>query len=98
MLGQSSGLVVMAYRNRADDVESLAAPILERAARLKTPVIVAVETMCIDPPHVTFCGRTAGELADALDHVALALRASPAFAGMAVHKYASWATLEDRPR
>ena len=39
---------------------SLASPVLERAASLGKPVIVAVETTCVDPPRVTFCGQPAG--------------------------------------
>ena len=54
--------------------------------------------MCIDPPRTTFCGQTARALAEALDHIALALRASAAFAGLAVHMYASWATLDSQGR
>jgi hypothetical protein len=97
VLEQSSGIVVMAYRNRPNDVEALAGPILARAARQGRPVIVAVETMCIDPPHVTFCGQTAAAFRAALEQIALGLRGSTAFAGLAVHKYASWAALEGRP-
>jgi hypothetical protein len=93
VLEQSAGVVLMAYRNRADDVKALASPVLERAAPLGKPVIVAVETTCVDPPRVTFCGQPAGALAGALDHIALTLRGAPAFAGLAVHKYASWAAL-----
>jgi hypothetical protein len=97
VLGQSSGIVVMAYRDRPSDVEALAGPFLARAARQGKPVIVAVETMCIDPPHVTFCGQTATAFHAALEQIALGLRGSTAFAGLAVHKYASWAALEGRP-
>jgi hypothetical protein len=93
VLDEAAGIVVMAYRDRADDVQALAAPLLARAERRGRPVIVAVETTCIDPRRVTFCGQTAGQLGLALDHIALGLHASPAFAGLAVHKYASWATL-----
>jgi hypothetical protein len=98
VLEQSAGIVVMAYRNRADDVTSLASPVLAQATLVRRPVIVAVETTCIDPPQVTFCGQTAAALATALDRVAVVLRASPAFAGLAVHQYASWATLERQAR
>ena len=88
----------MAYRNREGDVQSLAAPLLARAAKRGRPVVVAVETMCIDPPRVSFCGQTPAELASALDHLSLSLRSSPAFAGLAVHNYASWAQLERHAR
>jgi hypothetical protein len=93
VLEQSAGIVLMAYRNRAQEVTSLAVPILAAAAKQGRPVLVAVETTCVDPPQVTFCGQTAGRFRDALEQIALGLQASPAFAGLAVHKYASWATL-----
>jgi hypothetical protein len=98
VLEQSAGVVLMAYRNRQDEVRSLAAPLLARAVKRGRPVVVAVETMCIDPPRVSYCGQTPTALASALDHLALALRSSPAFAGLAVHNYASWAQLERRAR
>jgi hypothetical protein len=94
VLEQSAGIVVMAYRNRAPEVTSLAAPILAEAAKQGRPVLVAVETTCVDPPQVTFCGQPAGRFRAALEEIALGLQGSPAFAGLAVHKYASWATLE----
>lgn len=97
VLDESAGVVVMAYRNRADDVRALAGPILDEGARRGRPVIVAVETMCVDPPRVTFCGQTGHELRAALDVLVQAFRPAPAFAGLAVHKYASWATLEATP-
>ena len=97
VLDESAGVVVMAYRNRADDVRALATPILEEGARRGRPVIVAVETMCVDPPHVTFCGQTSHQLGVALNGLERAFRSAPAFAGLAVHKYASWATLEATP-
>jgi hypothetical protein len=98
VLDQSAGVVLMAYRNREADVRGLSAPLLAQAAKRHRPVIVAVETMCIEPPRVTFCGQTTAELASALDHLAVALRGSPAFAGLAVHHYASWRTLGQHVR
>ncbi|HEY1434799.1 MAG TPA: hypothetical protein VGG65_05445 [Thermoanaerobaculia bacterium] len=97
VLDESAGVVVMAYRNRTDDVRALAAPILEEGARRDRPVIVAVETMCIDPPRVTFCGQTGRQFGAALDGLEHSFRSAPAFAGLAVHKYASWATVEATP-
>jgi hypothetical protein len=93
VLEESAGVVVMAYRNRTADVRSLAAPLLERGARRGKPIIVAIETTCVDPPYVTFCGRTGLELADALDELARDFGQAPAFSGLAVHMYASWATI-----
>ena len=96
VLEQSAGVVLMAYRNHAADVRALAAPLLARAEKLARPVVVAIETMCIEPPQVTFCGQSTAEVAGALDDIGLALRASSAFAGLAVHNYASWTKLEGR--
>jgi hypothetical protein len=97
VLGRASGVVVMTYRNHAGEVASLAAPILRGADRLQRPVIVAVETAFIDPPHARFCGRTAADFADALRDIARAIGSSPAFAGLAVHKYSSWAMMLPDP-
>ena len=94
-LGASDGVVLMAYRNRAADVEALATPILERASALGKHVIVAVETACVPPPHITFCGRSPRELHDALLRIGSRLRSSKAFAGLGVHQYAFWRKLED---
>jgi hypothetical protein len=93
VLDESAGVVVMAYRNRTADVRSLAAPLLDRGARRGKPIIVAIETTCVDPPYVTFCGSTGRELAEALDELARDFRQAPAFSGLAVHMYASWATI-----
>ena len=98
VLAASDGVVVMAYRNRAADVQALAAPVLERGARQGRQVLVAVETTCVDPPQVSFCGRLGGELAQALDRVAAELRHSPAFAGLAVHSYPGWVRVDGTGR
>ncbi len=94
VLTASDGVVVMAYRNRSDEVQALASPVLERSARRGRPVLVAVETTCVDPPRVSFCGRSAGEFAQVLDRLASGMRLSPAFAGLAVHSYPGWARLD----
>ena len=98
VLTAADGIVVMAYRNRVDDVRALAAPVLERAARRGRPVIVAIETTCVEPPQVTFCGQTHAQLAEALAHLASSLRASPSFAGLAVHSYPGWSRLDGEVR
>jgi hypothetical protein len=95
VLERSSGVVVMTYRNRVGDVTTLATPILRGADRLRRPVVVAVEMACVELPYVSFCGRTAAEFAGTLRDVARVLGASPAFSGLAVHKYGSWALLPD---
>ncbi|HVV16423.1 MAG TPA: hypothetical protein VHH90_04400 [Polyangia bacterium] len=98
VLAASDGVVVMAYRNRAEDVQAVAAPVVDRGARQGRPVLVAVETTCVDPPQVSFCGRSGGELARALDRVASGLRGSPAFVGLAVHSYPGWVRLDGAGR
>jgi hypothetical protein len=93
VLDESAGIVVMAYRNRAADVRAAAAPLLGSAGRRARPVVVAVETMCIEPARVTFCGQSGAALGAALDELARAFGSAPAFAGLAVHHYPSWAKL-----
>jgi hypothetical protein len=93
VLDEASGIVVMAYRDRTADVRALAEPLLAAGAKRGRPVVVAVETMCIDPPRVTFCGQTGAALAGALADLGRAFGPAPAFAGLAVHQYASWAKL-----
>jgi hypothetical protein len=95
VLERSRGVVVMTYGNRAGDVATLATPILRGADRLRRPVVVAVESAGAFPPSVSFWGGTAAEFAGALRDVARVLGASPAFFGLAVHKYGSWAMLPD---
>ncbi len=93
---ESDGVVVMAYRNNSKDVQALAAPILAHAAELKKRVTVAIETECVEPNYVTFCGQSASELAQAMGAIESGLRGSPAYAGLAVHSSASWKRLESR--
>jgi hypothetical protein len=97
VLDEAAGVVVMAYRDRAADVRALADPLLAAAAKRGRPVVVAVETKCIEPARVTFCGQTGASFGAALETLAGAFAPAPAFAGLAVHQYHSWAKLEAGP-
>jgi hypothetical protein len=92
----SDGVVVMAYRDRATDVVAAAEPTLAAAAELEKPVIVAVETQCVEPGYVTFCGKPPQALGDALREVRSRFAGAPAFAGLAVHHLASWQKLDGK--
>jgi len=94
-LRHADGAVVMAYRNHASNVAALARPVLEDAGSLDKPVIVAVETACVEPSYVSFCGTSAPVFARDLQDLHRALRAFPAFAGLAVHQQATWQALVD---
>jgi len=92
----SDGVVVMAYRDRAADVVAAAAPTLAAAAELEKPVIVAVETKCVEPAYVTFCGKKPQVLGEALNAVRSRFASTPAFAGLAVHYFDSWQDLDGK--
>jgi hypothetical protein len=95
---QSDRVIVMAYRNSARDVQSIATPILEHASELGKRVVVAIETECVEPSYVTFCGKSADDLEVAIRDLESALSTSRAFAGLAVHSSASWRLLDTHPR
>jgi hypothetical protein len=92
-LQHADGVIVMAYRNDAQAVGELAEPLLARAAALSLPVVVAVETKCVEPAYVSFCGSGAARL----DHDLSVLRQRFAkranVHGLAVHELGAWRTL-----
>ena len=69
-------------------------------ARQGRPVLVAVETICVDPPRVSFCGSRAAQLTAALDRVlerSFRIRAGLRRAGGS-QVIAGWASLEATAR
>ncbi|HZU83568.1 MAG TPA: hypothetical protein VE987_11650 [Polyangiaceae bacterium] len=95
VLERSDGVVVMAYRRDPAAVASAATPVLSDAADLAKPVVVAVETTCVEPTYVTFCGVSAAVLNGALARLEATLGRLSSFSGLAVHQFASWRTLEE---
>ena len=95
VLEHSDGVVVMAYRNKATDVVSVATRTLQHATELGKPAVVAVETKCVEPPYVSFCGASSESFDETLLRLASTLRSFPSFAGIAVHHYPSWRALAE---
>jgi len=93
LVQRSDGVVIMAYRNRPEQVVRAARSWLRLAEPLARPVVVAVETQCIEPSYISFCGTNGLQLSAALADIRRELGTSPAFAGLAVHQYSSWRQL-----
>lgn len=93
LMRQSDGIVVMAYRDRAEQVARVSRAWLSAAEAGGKPIVIAIETGCIQPNYISFCGASPQTLAAALGEIRTELGSSPAFVGVAVHQYASWQAL-----
>lgn len=98
VLDRSDGVVVMAYRNSVTDVVSVATGTLQHAAEVRKPVVVAIETKCVEPSYVSFCGASSASFEETLPRLTSSLRRFPSFAGVAVHHYPSWRALADESK
>jgi hypothetical protein len=86
-------VALMDYRNTARGSDGLiahAAIELDIAARVGRKVVIGVETGEGELPKVSFGNRRPEEMADALAQTEAAFRDNPAFAGFAIHHYATW--------
>ena len=82
-------LVVMAYRNTAAAVVSVAASEIQDGAKVGRPVVVAVDTTDSGATTSLF-GQTQPQVQSALSAIAAQLGGAPGFGGWAVNDYASW--------
>jgi hypothetical protein len=94
----ADGLVIMAYRNSADAVERAAREVLLETASAPRPLIIAIETKCIEPAYVSFCGRAPGEFAHVVDDLRARFAGVSAIRGLAIHEYRAWRALSNRSR
>ena len=86
-------VTLMDYRNRAEGSDGIIAHAqdeMDLAKRLGRRVIIGVETGDGELPKVTFQGRTHAEMEQELASTEAAFRDNPAFAGFAIHHYATW--------
>jgi sugar phosphate isomerase/epimerase len=93
VLNAADGVVVMAYRNTAAGVAGAAEELLGHAHERGRPVVVALEIGCAVSDDSTLCGVTQTSLRGALDEIRAQLQRFDAFAGLAVHAYATWRAL-----
>ncbi|GIH90790.1 hypothetical protein ACFFMN_26465 [Planobispora siamensis] len=98
VLAQVDGVTVMSYRDTATGPNSMmdvSADILARGTEAGKPVRLSAETGSLsDCLHCTFYEEGAARMTTVLADVDSAARAYPAFAGIAVHHYASWRTMK----
>lgn len=92
---------LMDYRNTAkgsDGIIAHAAIELDIAARAGRKVIIGVETGDGELPKVSFGNRRPQDMAEALAQTEAAFRDNPAFAGFAIHHYATWKAWLEKSR
>jgi hypothetical protein len=94
VLERVDGVLVMAYRDNAEDIERAARPMVEHAQALHVPVIVGVETKCVSPSFISFCGSTGRTLGEALSGLRTRFERDRAVLGFAVHELSSWRALD----
>lgn len=95
-LQNADGLVIMAYRNSADAVERAAREVLAETASAPRPLIIAIETKCVEPAYVSFCGRPPGEFVRVVDELRARFAGVSLIRGLAIHEYRAWRELSQR--
>ncbi|GIH76709.1 hypothetical protein [Planobispora longispora] len=98
VLARVNAVTVMSYRDTVTGPNSMmdvSADILTRGTKAGKPVRLSTETTQLaDCAHCTFYEEGSARMSAALTAVDTAARAYPAFAGVAVHHYASWRTMK----
>jgi hypothetical protein len=94
VLERADGVLIMAYRDNAQDIEQAARPMLEHATSLQLPVIVGVETKCVSPSFISFCDAGEAALVSALRELRARFDKDRSVVGFAVHELSSWRALD----
>jgi hypothetical protein len=98
VLERSDGIVVMAYRDRAagpDGILSLSQNEADLAASMGKLFTIGVETAPVGLDKVSFAEEGTMAMEDELAVVEAAYSAVPQYAGIAIHHYASYASMEN---
>ena len=93
VLEHADGLVLMTYRNDAEDIEQASAPMVDSAQAQHVPVVIAVETQCVSPSYTSFCSAGRSGLEWSLSELRARLDRKPTVLGFAVHEFSSWQAL-----
>ncbi len=93
VVAKSDGIVVMAYRNEGSAIADLVGEELRAATAQNRRLVVAVETTCVKPDRITFCGMERAALRESLRFVDAQLSKSAAYRGLAVHDYEAFREL-----
>jgi hypothetical protein len=94
VLTHTDGVLLMAYRDNAEEIARAARPMVEHASALRVPVIVGVETKCVSPSFISFCGAGESALTDALRELRMRFDGDRAVLGFAVHELSTWQALD----
>jgi hypothetical protein len=96
VVSATDGIVVMAYRDHAEGVDGiidLAATEAALAASLGRTFVIGVETGPVGLDKVSFAEEGSLAMETELAVVTAAFAATPGYAGVAIHHYASYSTM-----
>lgn len=94
VIDATDGVGLMDYRDERQRIVNDASNELQYAHEQKKPVIVGVETLCIEPTWITFCEEGSQFMEEVLALVDGDLRHYSSYAGTAIHHYDSYRSLK----
>lgn len=99
MIKQFDQIVIMAYRDQADNIYNLAATELKEADELGKEALIAVETKSSNEgAYITFFEEGTSYMEGQLSKVCTKAEKHPSFSGFAIHDYRYWKELHDSDR
>ncbi|MGW8822287.1 hypothetical protein ACWGNU_09195 [Paenibacillus lautus] len=99
MIKQFDQIVIMAYRDQADNIYNLAATELKEADELGKEALIAVETKSSNEgAYITFFEEGTAYMEEQLSKVCTKAEKHPSFSGFAIHDYRYWKELHDSDR
>ena len=94
VIDATDGVGLMDYRDERQRIVNDASNELQYAHAQNKPVIVGVETLCIEPTWITFCEEGSQFMEEVLGLVDGDLRRYSSYAGTAIHHYDSYRSLK----
>jgi len=93
VLQNSDGIVIMGYRDSPEAVGEVVNHWIDVATPLNRPIVVAIETQCIEPGYTSFCGQTPQDFRKAIDDLWSRLSSKEVIRAIAVHDLDAWRSL-----
>lgn len=90
----TDGVSLMDYRDETQRIINDASNELGYASAQNRPMVVGVETLCIEPQWITFCEEGSEVMEQTLRQVDSSLRDYRAYQGTAIHHFDSYLTLQ----
>lgn len=94
VIDATDGVGLMDYRDTAERIINDASNELTYADRQGKPVVVGVETLCIEPTWITFCEEGSDYMDDVLHSVESELKSYSSYQGIAIHHFDSYRILQ----